>query len=89
MSFYVDERYLHVELKDGRMRSMPMDWYPELKNATLAQLAAYCFIYRGTGVGLSPEHRGDACRGPVVYGGVGELNKLYPEFVVKYLSGGN
>ena len=47
---HVDERYLHVELKDGRMISTPMDWYPELKNATLAQLADYRFICRATGI---------------------------------------
>lgn len=47
---HVDERYLHVELKDGRMISTPMDWYPELKCATLAQLAHYSFICRGTGI---------------------------------------
>jgi hypothetical protein len=46
----VDERYLHVELKDGRMISTPISWYPELKNFTLAQLANYRFICRGTGI---------------------------------------
>ena len=47
---HVDERYLHVELKDGRVIPTPMNWYPELKNATLAQLADYRFICRGTGI---------------------------------------
>ena len=47
---HFDERYLHVELKDGRMISTPMDWYPELKSATLAQLAQYRFICRKTGI---------------------------------------
>ncbi len=47
---HVDERHLHVELKDGRVISTPMNWYPELKNATLAQLADYRFICRGTGI---------------------------------------
>jgi hypothetical protein len=32
------------------MISTPMDWYPELKSATLAQLAQYRFICRGTGI---------------------------------------
>uniref|UniRef100_A0A831TYM7 DUF2442 domain-containing protein n=1 Tax=Geobacter metallireducens TaxID=28232 RepID=A0A831TYM7_GEOME len=44
-SGHVDERYLHVELKDGRIISTPMSWYPELQNATLAQLAQYRFIW--------------------------------------------
>jgi hypothetical protein len=47
---HVDERYLHVELKDGRVISTPMEWYPELKNATLDQLADYRFICRGNGI---------------------------------------
>ncbi|OGT98186.1 MAG: hypothetical protein A2X80_12725 [Geobacteraceae bacterium GWB2_52_12] len=47
---HIDERYLHVELKDGRMISTPMSWYPELKNATLVQLTDYRFICRGTGI---------------------------------------
>ncbi|GAM08581.1 hypothetical protein OR1_00853 [Geobacter sp. OR-1] len=47
---HVDERYLHVELADGRMISTPMSWYPELKSATLTQLAQYRFICRGTGI---------------------------------------
>ena len=47
---HIDERYLHVELKDGRIISTPMSWYPELNNATLAQLADYRFICRGTGI---------------------------------------
>jgi len=47
---HIDERYLHVELKDGRVISTPMSWYPELQNATLAQLADYRFICRGTGI---------------------------------------
>ena len=47
---HVDERYLHVELKDGRIISTPMSWYPELRNATLAQLTQYRFICRGTGI---------------------------------------
>ena len=47
---HVDERYLHVELKDGRVISTPISWYPELQNATLAQLADYRFICRGTGI---------------------------------------
>ena len=47
---YADERYLHVELEDGRMISTPMDWYPDLKMASLTQLAQYRFICRGTGI---------------------------------------
>lgn len=47
---HFDERYLHVELKDGRIISTPMSWYPDLQRATLAQLVQYRFICRGTGI---------------------------------------
>ncbi|MBS4068172.1 MAG: DUF2442 domain-containing protein [Sulfurimonas sp.] len=47
---HFDERYLHVELKDGRIISTPMSWYPELQRATLTQLTQYRFICRGTGI---------------------------------------
>lgn len=45
-----DDRYLHVELEDGRVISTPMEWYPELQKATLRQLAQYSFICRNTGI---------------------------------------
>ena len=30
-----DDKYLHVELEDGRVISTPMNWYKELQNASL------------------------------------------------------
>jgi hypothetical protein len=45
-----DERYLHVELTDGRIISTPLDWYPELKTCTLVQLRNFKFICRETGI---------------------------------------
>ena len=47
---HFDERYLHVELADGRIISTPMQWYPELQKASLTQLMDYHFICRGTGI---------------------------------------
>jgi hypothetical protein len=47
---HFDERYLHVELADRRIISTPMEWYPQLRNATLEQLKNYRFICRGTGI---------------------------------------
>jgi hypothetical protein len=49
-SVHFDDKYLHVELEDGRIISTPMDWYPELRKASLTQLGNYSFICRGTGV---------------------------------------
>ena len=49
-SVHFDDRYLHVELDDGRIISTPMTWYSELQNATLQQLSNYQFICQGTGI---------------------------------------
>lgn len=45
-----DDTYLHVELKDGRVISTPMAWYPELQAATLNQLSQYSFICLHAGI---------------------------------------
>jgi hypothetical protein len=45
-----DDRYLHVELEDGRIISTPMEWYKDLQSATMSQLKGYTFICRGTGI---------------------------------------
>jgi hypothetical protein len=47
---HFDERYLHIELEDGRIISTPIAWYPELQQATLNQISHYHFICRGTGI---------------------------------------
>ena len=47
---HFDDRYLHVELEDGRIISTPMSWYKELQNATFKQLNVYQFICQGTGI---------------------------------------
>ncbi|CAN2039726.1 DUF2442 [Candidatus Magnetomoraceae bacterium gMMP-15] len=45
-----DNKYLHVELEDGRIISTPMSWYKELQNASLKQLTNYNLICNETGV---------------------------------------
>ena len=45
-----DDQYLHVELADRRIISTPIDWYPELQQASLNQLRGYRFICQGTGI---------------------------------------
>lgn len=49
-ALHFDDRHLHVELRDGRIISTPMEWYPELQEASLKQLSDYQFICRGTGI---------------------------------------
>lgn len=43
-----DDRYLHVELRDGRMVSTPMAWYPALQEASWKQLADYRLTEEGS-----------------------------------------
>ena len=45
-----DDRYLHVELEDGRIISTPIKWYEPLQNASLKQISDNHFICRGTGI---------------------------------------
>jgi hypothetical protein len=47
---HFDDRYLHVELEDGRVISTPISWYKELQDASLLQLRNYEFICQGTGI---------------------------------------
>jgi len=47
---HFDDKYLHVELEDGRIISTPLDWYQPLKKATIAQLKNYQLICFNTGI---------------------------------------
>lgn len=47
---HVDEQFLHVDLIDGRRISTPLDWYPELLNASIKQVKDYRLICDGTGI---------------------------------------
>ncbi len=49
-SVRMDDRYLQVELEDGRIIMTPMAWYPELLQATPAQLANHRLICQSTGI---------------------------------------
>lgn len=47
---HVDEQFLHVDLFDGRRISTPLEWYPELLNASIKQVKDYRLICDGTGI---------------------------------------
>ncbi|MGF2735310.1 DUF2442 domain-containing protein [Marinobacter sp. DUT-1] len=47
---HIDDRYLHVELADGRVISTPVSWYPELEQASISDFRKYRFICDGTGI---------------------------------------
>lgn len=49
-SAHFDDRYLSVELEDGRMILTPMSWYKELQNAAFKQLSNYQLICQNTGI---------------------------------------
>ncbi len=49
-SVHFDDKYLHVELNDGRVILTPMHWYAELQEASLRQLINYQFICHDTGI---------------------------------------
>ena len=45
-----DDRYVSVELLDGRVISVPLVWYPRLLNATPAQRANWILCAGGFGI---------------------------------------
>ena len=47
---HFDDRYLHVELADGRVISTPMAWYKPLQDASIQELKNYRFICKDTGI---------------------------------------
>jgi len=49
-SVHFDDRYLHVELEDGRLISTPMSWYKELQEASVKEVSNYVFICQETGI---------------------------------------
>lgn len=48
LSFSKDK--MIVFLEDGRELSVPLEWFPRLKNATLEQLKKWRFIGNGEGI---------------------------------------
>ena len=45
-----DESALHVRLADGRELSVPLEWFPRLRDATPEQRSNWRFIGRGQGI---------------------------------------
>jgi len=45
-----DEISLHVVLADGRELSVPLEWFPRLRDATTEQRGQWRFIGRGKGI---------------------------------------
>ena len=49
-SIHFDDRYLHVELEDGRIISTLMSWYKELQMAQYKQILNHQLICNGAGI---------------------------------------
>jgi hypothetical protein len=45
-----DNHQISVELADGRIISVPLEWFPSLRGATVAQRANWRFIGGGVGI---------------------------------------
>jgi hypothetical protein len=46
----VSDSMLHVVLDDGRELSVPVEWFPRLRDASAEQRANWRFIGRGEGI---------------------------------------
>ncbi|MBA4311716.1 MAG: DUF2442 domain-containing protein [Chlorobiaceae bacterium] len=47
---WFDPDLLHMRLLDGRELSVPLEWFPKLRNATDKQRDKWRFIGRGIGI---------------------------------------
>jgi hypothetical protein len=50
VSVQTDDEMLHVQLDDGRIISVPLEWFPRLRDATPAERENWRLIGRGVGV---------------------------------------
>lgn len=46
----IDEQALHVQLSDGREISVPLEWFPKLRDATEDQKRNWRLIGKGVGI---------------------------------------
>lgn len=47
---YFDDEMMHVQLADGREISVPLEWFPSLRDATEEQRNNWRLIGRGVGI---------------------------------------
>ena len=47
---YFDDDMLHIQLTDGREISVPLEWFPTLRDATEAQRENWRLIGQGVGI---------------------------------------
>ena len=47
---WFDSNMMHVRLLDGREISVPLEWFPKLRNATAEQRKKWKLIGKGVGI---------------------------------------
>ncbi len=47
---WFDKKMMHIRLLDGRELSVPLEWFPKLRDATDKQRKKWRFIGRGIGI---------------------------------------
>lgn len=50
VAVHCDDEMLRIELADGREISVPLEWFPSLRDATEAQRSNWRLIGRGVGI---------------------------------------
>lgn len=45
-----DADMMHIQLRDGRVISVPLDWFPKLRGATASQRKKWRLIGKGVGI---------------------------------------
>ncbi|RCW30059.1 DUF2442 domain-containing protein [Marinilabilia salmonicolor] len=50
VNLWFDDRKLHLVLEDGREVSVPLEWFPLLRDASSKQLSNWRFIGDGEGI---------------------------------------
>lgn len=50
IAVYFDDETLHIQLTDGREISVPLEWFPTLRDATEIQRNNWRLIGRGVGI---------------------------------------
>lgn len=46
----IDDAFLHVVMADGSKNSVPLEWFPRLRDASTAERGHWRFIGRGQGI---------------------------------------
>jgi hypothetical protein len=71
-----DDNMLYVDLADGRVLGVPLEWFPALRDATLAQRRSWRLI--GPGIGIHWPELDEDLSVQGLLAGLGESRNLRP-----------